>query len=128
MIQKGSFLRVVDNSGAKRVCCIGVGKGFRKRYAFLGEIVLVSIKSLRNRRRSFSKVLKGNVVYALIVRCKSNTKNFHKNEGFLFLENAVVLLSKKNKFIATIIFGGVPLMIRYTKYLRVIALSSGCLL
>ena len=51
MIQKQTILNVIDNSGAKFVCCIHAGNGFRQRYAGVGDIINVSVKSLRNKRR-----------------------------------------------------------------------------
>jgi len=59
MVQKGTFLKVIDNSGAKKVCCIHIVKGYRKRYAFIGDLVIVSVKSLRSKRRLFSRIKKG---------------------------------------------------------------------
>ena len=58
MIQKGTCLNVVDNSGAKIVCCIQVVKGYRNRYANIGDVIIVSVKSLRVKRRLTTKVKK----------------------------------------------------------------------
>ena len=62
MIQKGTYFKVVDNSGAKKACCIHVSGGYRKRYGKTGDVIVVSIKSLRAKRREVSKIKKGDVV------------------------------------------------------------------
>jgi len=124
MIQAGSTLNVIDNCGAKRVSCIKVIKGFRKRYAFLGDVILVSIKKLRNRRRALSKVKKGEIYKALIVRLK--TKYFTANkDAFSSNENSVVIFNKQGKFIGTRVFGSIVKSFRYTKYMRLIFMANG---
>ena len=67
MIQSGTYLNVIDNSGAKDVCCIKVSKGYRRRYAFIGDVITVSVKSLRSKRKATSKVKKGDVITDEIV-------------------------------------------------------------
>ena len=67
MIQNGTYLNVIDNSGAKKVYCIQVKGGYKKRYARIGDIITVSVKMLRTKRRATSKVKKGEVLKALIV-------------------------------------------------------------
>ena len=124
MIQKGTYLNVIDNSGAKEVCCIHVLNGYRKRYAVVGDVVVVSIKSLRIKRRSHAKVKKGEVLKALIVRTKTNIKSYAL-EHLNFLENSAILLSKQDKLLGTRVFGSVPNSFRYTKFLRIISLASG---
>lgn len=124
MIQVGTVLNVIDNCGAKKVSCIKVMKGFKKRYAFIGEVILVSIKKLRKRRKALSKVKKGEIYKALIVRLK--TKSFEGNQdGLSSIENSVVLFTKQNKFIGTRIFGSIVKFFRYTKYMRLIFMSNG---
>jgi len=124
MIQKGTYLNVIDNSGAKEVCCIHVLNGYRKRYAVVGDVVVVSIKSLRIKRRSHAKVKKGEVLKALIVRTKTSLKSYSL-EQLNFLENSAILLSKQDKLLGTRVFGSVPNSFRYTKFLRIISLASG---
>jgi len=58
MIQNGTYLNVIDNSGAKNVCCIKVSPGYRNRYASIGDVITVSVKNLRTKRRATSKVKK----------------------------------------------------------------------
>jgi len=124
MIQTGTFLNVIDNSGAKTAECIKIIQGYKKRYAVIGDIILVSIKSLRKKRRSFSKVKKGEMYQALIIRTKSK-KFYPFCDNFNFLENAVILFTKQNKFLGTRIFGSIIKHFRYTKYMRLISMSSG---
>lgn len=124
MIQKGTFLKVVDNSGAKLVCCIQVLKGYRKRYAFIGDTVVVSVKSLRSKRRSFSRIKKGEVLKALVVRTKRKLIT-HSFDSLEFFENSVILLNPQQKLIGTRIFGSIPISFRGTKYLKIMSLASG---
>ena len=124
MIQKGTYLNVIDNSGAKEVCCIHVLNGYRKRYAALGDTIVVSIKSLRVKRRSHAKIKKGEVLKALIVRTKTSIKSYSL-EQLNFLENSAILLSKQDKLLGTRVFGSIPNTFRYTRFLRIISLASG---
>jgi len=122
MIQSGSYLKVIDNSGAREVKCIGVLKRVKQRYAFMGEIITVSVKKLRTRRKLFSKVKKGEIYRALITRTKLLTKS-QSGDSILFSENSVVLLNKQNKLIGTRVFGGIYKHFRYTKYLKFLFLA-----
>ena len=70
MIQQETILKVADNSGAKTVKCIKVLGGFKKRYANLGDVIVISVQQLRNKAKSTSNVLKGGVFRALVVRTK----------------------------------------------------------
>ena len=96
MIQVGTYLNVADNSGARKVQCIGIYGGFQKRYAKLGSIILVTVKRLRSKRREFVKAKKGLLYKALIIRTKSPT--CFNNTLYSFKENAVVILNNKNKY------------------------------
>jgi len=126
MIQIGTSLNVIDNCGAKKVYCIKLPRGFKKRYAYTGDIILVSVKSIRSRRKLTSKVKKGELYSALILRTKYNKQSFsNKSETLRFLENSVVLLNKQNRLIGTRIFGSIPKFFRYTKFMRLISLSTG---
>jgi large subunit ribosomal protein L14 len=124
MIQKGSFLNVIDNSGAKNVCCIQVMRGYRKRYASVGDVIIVSIKNLRLKRKKLARVKKGEVSRALVIRTKVLKKSY-AHDSLSFFENGVVLLSRQNKLLGTRIFGAVPQKFRSSKFLRVISLASG---
>jgi large subunit ribosomal protein L14 len=124
MIQKGTYFKVVDNSGAKKACCIHVSGGYRKRYGKTGDVVVVSIKSLRAKRREVSKIKKGDVLKALIVKTKVFRPSYSQ-ESVSFFENSVVLLNNQNKLIGTRVFGPIEKTFRYTKYLRILSLASG---
>lgn len=126
MIQNGTFLNVLDNTGAKTICCIKVSKGYKRRYAKIGDVITVSVKSMRQKKNSISKVKKGDVVKALIIRTKSKTLDKF-NESFSSKENAAVLLTKQNKCLGTRIFGPVPKFFRSTRFLKIISMSSGVL-
>lgn len=124
MIQSGSYLNVIDNSGAKDVCCIKVSKGYRRRYATIGDVITVSIKNIRKKKKLTSKVQKGDVTKALIVRTRSSTTS-KLNEQSKYFENSVVLITKQNKLIGTRIFGAVSKSFKNTKFLRVASLCAG---
>lgn len=124
MIQTGTILNVVDNSGAKKVCCIKVMKGFKQRYAYMGDLIMISVKSLRKKRKSTSKTKKGQIYKALVLQTKIGTKN-GSGCKIRFLENCVTLLSKQDKFVGTRILGPVSSQLRNTKFLRVLSIASG---
>lgn len=126
MIQTGTYLNVLDNCGAKIVFCIKVLSGYKRRYAQLGDIIIISIKKLRLKRRLYSKVKKGDIYSALILKTKSSIK-YKFGDSFSFLENSVVLLNKQNKLIGTRIFGGIHKKFRYTKYVKFLFLANGIL-
>ena len=124
MIQKGSSINVIDNSGAKESICINIVGGYRKRYARIGDTVIVSIRKLRLKKRATLKIKKGEIFKGLVVRTKSFS-NVNKKESVAFLENSIILLSLQNKLVGTRIFGGVLKSFRYTKYLKILSISSG---
>ena len=121
MIQVGTELKIVDNSGAKKAYCIKVlSTSSNNKIAKVGSFILVVIKALRKQKsKSKSKVKKGEIVKALVIR----TKNFNKNNIYFF-ENAVVLYSKQMKLIGTRIFGPILKSFRYTKHLRLTLISK----
>ncbi|KAI2504861.1 large subunit ribosomal protein L14 (mitochondrion) [Fragilaria crotonensis] len=82
MIQQQTILKVSDNSGAKIAKCIKVLGGFKKRFACAGDIIVVVISHLRNKSKKTSKVKKGGIYKALILRTKNRVKN--KEETFTF--------------------------------------------
>jgi large subunit ribosomal protein L14 len=124
MIQQETILKVADNSGAKTVKCIKVLGGFKKRYAGLGDIIVISVQQLRNKSKSTSKVLKGGVFRALVVRTK---KRYKKRDGSVFLleENAVALINKQGNPIGTRILGPVPKVLKKKKFMKFVSLSIG---
>ena len=124
MIQQQTILKVTDNSGAKTVKCIKVLNGFKRRFAILGDTIIVSIQKLRNKARLTSKVRKGEVHKAIIIRTKKKTA---KKDGSLifFQSNAVSLINKQGKPIASRIIGPVPKILKKKKKIKLGTLSSG---
>jgi len=118
MIQMQTILEAADNSGAKKLYCIRVGGGTRRRYASLGDIVTVSVKEAIPR----GKVKKGDIVRAVVVRCK---KEARRTDGSYvkFDNNAVVLISKQNEPVGTRIFGPIARELRAKKFMKVISLA-----
>ena len=107
MIQPQTILRIADNSGAKTVKCIKVLGGFKKRTAKLGDIIIVSVQKLRNKSKKTSKVKKGEVYKALIIRTKiTATENTGLN--LEFKDNTAVLINKQGNPIGTRIMGPIP--------------------
>ncbi len=118
MIQQESVLNVADNSGAKRVACIRVLGGTRRRYASIGDVIVVSVKeAIPN-----SKVKKGEVVRAVVVR---TAKEISRPDGTLirFDENAAVLINQYGEPVGTRIFGPVARELRAKRYMKIISLA-----
>ena len=107
MIQQESLLEVADNSGAKKVKCIKVLGGSKRRYAAVGDVVRVAVKEALPR----GKVKKGSVMYAVIVRTKRGVR---RNDGSLikFDDNSCVILNGQKQPIGTRIFGPVTRELR----------------
>jgi len=118
MIQMQSNLFVADNSGARKIQCIKVLGGSKRRFASIGDIIVVSIKDAIPR----AKVKKGEVFKAVIVR---TSKDFTRNDGstIRFDKNAAVLLDKQEEPIATRIFGPVTRELRTKKFMKIISLA-----
>jgi large subunit ribosomal protein L14 len=115
---------VTDNSGAKTVKCIKVLNGFKRRFAMLGDTIVVSVQKLRNRAKLSSKVQKGEVYKAIIIRTK---KKVIKKDGTLvfFQSNAVSLVNKQGKPLASRIIGPMPKAFKKRKKIKFATLSSG---
>jgi large subunit ribosomal protein L14 len=123
MIQQGSILNVIDNSGAKKLMCIKIlNAGYKQRYAKIGDTILVSVKSIRFSKNI--KIKKGDLCKAVIVKTKKGAFSFSSNYKS-FVENAAVLLNKQNKLLGTRIFGTIPKQFKYSRYLKLTTLSSG---
>ncbi len=118
MIQMQSNLFVADNSGARKIQCIKVLGGSKRRFASIGDIIVVSVKDAIPR----AKVKKGEVFKAVIVR---TSKEFTRNDGstIRFDKNAAVLLDKQEEPIATRIFGPVTRELRTKKFMKIISLA-----
>mgnify|MGYP001547896836 CR=1 FL=1 len=118
MIQMQTCLDVADNSGAKRVQCIKVLGGTRRRYATIGDIITVSVKeALPN-----SKVKKGDVVRAVVVR---TAKELSRKDGsyIKFDKNAAVIVNQHGEPIGTRIFGPVARELRARHFMKIISLA-----
>lgn len=124
MIQQQTILKVADNSGAKKVKCIKVLGGFKKKYATLGDIIVVSVQQLRNKAKKISKVKKKEVYRALIIRTKTKYKKETGSED-LFKENAVALVNKQGNPIGTRIIGPMPKVLRKKRFQKFISISAG---
>ena len=118
MIQVQTNLDVADNSGARRVMCIKVLGGSKRRYARIGDIIVVSIKEAIPRGR----VKKGDVMKAVVVRTAKDVK---RQDGSVirFDRNAAVLINKQNEPIGTRIFGPVVRELRAKKFMKIISLA-----
>jgi len=118
MIQMQTLLDVADNSGAKKLMCIKVLGGSRRRYATIGDVIVVSIReALPN-----AKVKKGDVARAVIVRTAREVK---RTDGsyIRFDTNSAVLVSAQGEPIGTRIFGPVARELRQKKYMKIISLA-----
>lgn len=118
MIQTESVLKVADNSGAKSVLCIKVLGGSKRRYAGIGDVIVVSIKeAIPN-----SKVKKGDVMKAVIVRTVTQVRR--AEDTFVrFDDNSAVLISGNGEPIGTRIFGPVARELRAKGYMKIISLA-----
>lgn len=124
MIQQQSVLKVSDNSGAKTVRCIKVLGGFQKKYAKLGDVIVVSIQQLRNKSKKTSRVKQKEIYKALIIRTKVR---LWKKTGYAnyFNENVVALLNKQGNPVGTRIVGPVPKSLKKKSLQKIISISSG---
>ena len=118
MIQTQSYLNIADNSGARRVMCIKVLGGSRRRYASVGDVIKVTVKEAIPRGR----VKKGQVLDAVVVRTK---KGVRRPDGSVirFDDNAAVLLNPQNQPIGTRIFGPVTRELRTDNFMRIVSLA-----
>lgn len=118
MIQMQTILEAADNSGAKKLACIKVLGGTKRKYASLGDIIVVSVKeAIPN-----SKVKKGDVMRAVVVR---TVKEVRRTDGsyIKFDDNSAVLINPQNDPIGTRIFGPVARELRAKKFMKIISLA-----
>jgi len=118
MVQMQTLLDVADNSGAKRLSCIKVLGGTKRKYASLGDVIVVSVKeAIPN-----SKVKKGEVMRAVIVR---TVKEVRRVDGsyIKFDDNSAVLINPQNDPVGTRIFGPVARELRAKKFMKIISLA-----
>ncbi|MFH1160547.1 MAG: 50S ribosomal protein L14 [bacterium] len=118
MIQQESRLSVADNSGAKEVLCIKVLGGTRKRYASVGDRIIVTVKNAL----PSGNIKKGTISTAVVVRTK---KEIRRNDGsyIRFDDNAVVLLNSAGEMIGTRIFGPVARELREKQFMKIVSLA-----
>ena len=118
MVQMTTILDVADNSGAKKVMCIKVLGGSNRKYASIGDVIVVSIREAIPQ----AKVKKGDVAKAVIVRTK---KEIRRADGsyIRFDGNSAVLINKDNEPIGTRIFGPVARELRAKKFMKIISLA-----
>ena len=118
MIQMQTNLDVADNSGARRVQCIKVLGGSKRRYASIGDIIVVSVKEATPNGR----VKKGDVKRAIVVRISKDLQR-HDGSVIRFDTNAAVLVNNQNEPIGTRIFGPVPRELRAKNHMKIISLA-----
>ena len=118
MVQQQTRLKVADNSGAKEIMCIKVLGGTRRRYAYLGDVIVASVKEAIPR----SKVKKGEVVKAVVVRTKKTQKR-SDGTSIRFDENSAVILTNQNEPIGTRIFGPVARELRAKNFMKIVSLA-----
>ena len=118
MIQAESNIDVADNSGARRVQCIKVLGGSKRKYASVGDVIVVTVKEAIPRGR----VKKGEILQAVVVR---TAKDIHRKDGtsIRFDNNAAVLINKQGEPIGTSIFGPVTRELRAKRYMKIISLA-----
>ncbi|MCB9506805.1 MAG: 50S ribosomal protein L14 [Myxococcales bacterium] len=118
MIQMQTRLEVADNSGAKRVQCIKVLGGSKRKYAGIGDLIVVSVKEAMPN----GKVKKGDVMQAVVVRTK---KQVRRDDGtyIRFDENAAVLLNKQGQLVGNRVFGPVARELRGKSFMRIVSLA-----
>lgn len=118
MIQTETILNVADNSGAKKVLCIKVLGGSKKRYAGIGDVITVAVQEAI----PHAKVKKGDVMKAVIVRTKKEMKRMD-DTWVKFDENAAVILSASGEPVGTRIFGPVARELRNEGFMKIISLA-----
>jgi large subunit ribosomal protein L14 len=118
MIQAEAVLEIADNSGARKVTCIKVIGGSRRRYAGLGDTIIVAIKEVT----PGSKVKKGDTARAVVVRTR---REYSRADGSLikFDQNSAVLVDAKGEPVGTRIFGPVARELRAKKFMKIISLA-----
>ena len=118
MIQEQSILTIADNSGARRVMCIKVLGGSKRRYAHVGDVIKVAIKEAI----PTGKVKKGSVAEAVVVRTRKDIKR-EDGSSIRFDDNAAVLINTQKQPIGTRIFGPVSRELRSKDFMKIISLA-----
>ena len=124
MIQQQTKLKVSDNSGAKTLKCIKVLGGYKKKSASLGDLIIVSVKELRNKSKKVSKVKKGEVYKAIVLKTKK--KYINKDGSSIFFKiNSGCLLNKNNKPLGTRILTPLPKIFKKNKFTKFTNIAIG---
>ena len=118
MIQQESRLRVADNTGAREILCIRVMGGSKRRYAYVGDVIVATVKAASPQ----GSVKKGDVVKAVVVRTKKSTR---RDDGTLisFDDNAAVIIDNNKNPRGTRIFGPVARELRERNYMKIVSLA-----
>jgi large subunit ribosomal protein L14 len=124
MIQKETLLQVVDNSGVRFAKCLQVKKTSNLGRGLIGDIVVVSVKTVQKKLKLSNKIKKGDILYGVIVRTKNRFLKID-SEWCVFFQNSIVLINKSGKPLGSRIFGSLPKMLRQKKCFKIISLSSG---
>ena len=124
MIQPQTELQVSDNSGAKTAVCIKVLGGYKRRFAYVGDSIVVSITELKSKNRSLSKVKRGDIYRAVIIRTK---KSHRLTDGSTvsFSNNSVCLLNNQGGPLSTRVVGPILKDLNKKKFSKIINISSG---
>lgn len=124
MIQMQTKLKISDNSGAKIAKCVKVLGGFKRKFAKTGDLVVLSIQTLKNKFRETSKVKKREVYKGIIIKTKKKEK-LKTGEFNQFDENSVILVNKQNLPIATRITSHLPKKLKKKKFQKFLNISLG---
>lgn len=122
MIQQGTQLEVADNSGATLVECIKVLGGSSRRYAQIGDVIVVAVKLIKREAKSGARVKKGDVYKAVVVRTRFGCRRKDKSK-VSFDTNAVVLVSNQKEPVGTRVFGPVAGELRAKGHLKILSLA-----
>jgi large subunit ribosomal protein L14 len=119
MIQQQTYLDVADNTGAKEIMCFKVLGGTKRRYAGLGDVIVASVK----KAIPGGDIKQGEVVKAVVVRCRQNTR---RNDGSYvrFDSNAAVIIDAENNPRGTRIFGAVARELRERNFMKIVSLAA----
>lgn len=127
MIQMQTLVRIADNSGGKIGKCLKIlKKGRTPKIGNIGDLILISVKTLRTKNRDLSRVKKGQLVYGVIIKTKFlNKRKIGLN--FNFNKNAIVIVNKQFEPLATRVLGTIPRELKKKKFSKIISLSAGIL-
>jgi large subunit ribosomal protein L14 len=114
MIQKETLLQVVDNSGVRFAKCLQIKKTSKLGRGSVGDIVIVSVKTVQKKLKLSNKIKRGDILYGVIVRTKNRFSKMD-SEWCMYLQNSIVLINKSGKPLGSRIVGSLPKMLRQKK-------------